>query len=177
MDIVTIESFLDILNEENIKRENLSNLVVEKFIKDKLILSTAESCTGGLISKKITDVSGSSQMFNCSICSYANEIKENILKVDSDILKKYGAVSSHTATQMAIGVRKLSGSDIAVSTTGIAGPTGGSDEKPVGLVYIAVDSFKGTSCYKTMFKNEKFKTREDVRSFASDFALYLALTN
>lgn len=101
-------------------------------------LAVAESCTGGLIAKRITDVSGSSSVFECGIVSYSNEIKRSVLGVSSETLERYGAVSCQTAEEMARGVKRISGADIAVSSTGIAGPTGGTDCKPVGLAYVSV---------------------------------------
>lgn len=103
-----------------------------------LKVATAESCTGGLIAKRITDVPGASEVFECGIISYANEIKHKILGVSEDDLNKYGAVSEPVAKQMAQGALKVSGADIAVSVTGIAGPDSDSTDKPVGLVYIGL---------------------------------------
>lgn len=103
-----------------------------------LKVATAESCTGGLIAKRITDVPGASEVFECGIISYANEIKHKILGVSEDDLNKYGAVSEPVAKQMAQGALKVSGADIAVSVTGIAGPDSDSTSKPVGLVYIGL---------------------------------------
>lgn len=103
-----------------------------------LKVATAESCTGGLIAKRITDVPGASEVFECGIISYANEIKHKVLGVSEDDLNKYGAVSEPVAKQMAQGALKVSGADIAVSVTGIAGPDSDSTGKPVGLVYIGL---------------------------------------
>ena len=103
-----------------------------------LKVATAESCTGGLIAKRITDVPGASEVFECGIISYANEIKHKVLGVSEDDLNKYGAVSEPVAKQMAQGALKVSGADIAVSVTGIAGPDSDSTDKPVGLVYIGL---------------------------------------
>ena len=103
-----------------------------------LKVATAESCTGGLIAKRITDVPGASEVFECGIISYANEIKHKVLGVSEDDLNKYGAVSDPVAKQMAQGALKVSGADIAVSVTGIAGPDSDSTDKPVGLVYIGL---------------------------------------
>ena len=103
-----------------------------------LKVATAESCTGGLIAKRITDVPGASEVFECGIISYANEIKHRVLGVSEDDLNKYGAVSEPVAKQMAQGALKVSGADIAVSVTGIAGPDSDSTGKPVGLVYIGL---------------------------------------
>ena len=116
----------------------IEETVIEK-LKDKHIkVATAESCTGGLIAKRITDVPGASEVFDCGIISYANEIKHRVLGVSEDDLNKYGAVSEPVARQMAQGALKVSGADIAVSVTGIAGPDSDSTNKPVGLVYIGL---------------------------------------
>lgn len=112
--------------------------VVKLLVKNGLKLSTAESCTGGLISAAITSVSGSSEIFDEGICTYANSAKVKHLGVPAEILEKYGAVSEETALAMAKGMAKQSGSDIAVSVTGVAGPTGGTPEKPVGTVYVGL---------------------------------------
>lgn len=107
-------------------------------IEHNLTCATAESCTGGLVSSKLTDVSGSSEYIKLNFVTYANEAKHDILGVDWDILNNYGAVSEQCAEAMANGLERITGCDIAICTTGIAGPTGGTDLKPVGLIYIAV---------------------------------------
>lgn len=112
--------------------------LIKKLLDNNLKIATAESCTGGLLAKKITDVSGSSRVFDMGIVSYANRIKNEFLEVPNEVLDTVGAVSEETARQMAIGVTKLAKSDIGVGITGIAGPTGGTPEKPVGLVYFGV---------------------------------------
>lgn len=125
----------NIIAYEDIKLEEL----VGKLLKDKLCtVATAESCTGGKVASLITSVSGSSEYYKGSVVSYCNEVKADVLCVSRADLEKYGAVSSTVAEQMASGVRRLLKTDYAVATTGIAGPTGGSDEKPVGTVWIAV---------------------------------------
>ncbi len=116
----------------------IEEAVVELLREKGLKLATAESCTGGLIGKRITNISGASAVFDCGIISYSNDIKHRILGVNEDDLKKYGAVSEQVAKQMATGVLKLSGADVAVSVTGIAGPTSDGTNKPVGLSYIAL---------------------------------------
>lgn len=116
----------------------LEELVGKLLVEKNLTIAAAESCTGGIISGRITDVPGSSHYFKGSIISYANEVKENILSIDSDLLREKGAVSSEVAVEMAKCVRKLLKTDIGISATGIAGPTGGTETKPVGLVYIAI---------------------------------------
>lgn len=114
------------------------NKLVKNLCDKNLKIATAESCTGGLLAKKITDVSGSSKIFDMGIVSYANRIKNEFLEVSNEVLDTVGAVSEETARQMAIGVTKLAKSDIGVGITGIAGPTGGTPEKPVGLVYFGL---------------------------------------
>lgn len=127
-------------------------------------LSAAESCTGGTISSLLTSVPGSSAYYLGSVTSYANEIKMNVLGVAEEIIAKYGAVSSECVAAMAEGVRRLTGSDYSVATSGIAGPGGGSEEKPVGLVWIGVSSEKGTETYKMVFRNDR---KRNIERFAS----------
>lgn len=114
--------------------------VVQLLLRINKKTASAESCTGGLISAAITSVSGSSQVFDMGICSYANVIKQKKLDVPEEALEKYGAVSEQVAKAMALGVMREAESDFAVSTTGIAGPSGGTSEKPVGTVWIGVCS-------------------------------------
>ncbi|MCI9553276.1 MAG: nicotinamide-nucleotide amidohydrolase family protein, partial [Acutalibacter sp.] len=105
---------------------------------------TAESCTGGLLAKRITDISGSSAVFHMGCVTYANEVKEQLLGVPHKTLEEHGAVSQETARAMAEGIVRASGSSLGVGITGIAGPEGGTPEKPVGLVYIALSDGKNT---------------------------------
>lgn len=133
-------------------------------------LSTAESCTGGMISSLITSVPGSSAYFLGSVTSYANSVKTGVLSVPEEIIEKYGAVSSECVAAMAEGVRKLTGSDYSVATSGIAGPGGGSDEKPVGLVWIGVSSANGTETFKAVFKSNR---KRNIERFASTALNYL----
>ncbi|MBQ8057092.1 MAG: CinA family protein [Ruminococcus sp.] len=170
------QEFLDILEKENIKEEQLSSLVVQALSDKGLKIATAESCTGGLISKMITDVSGSSAVFDCGICSYANHIKHKLLGVKEDTLMTYGAVSDRVAMEMARGVRLLSKADIGISTTGIAGPLGGSQYKPVGLVYIGVSTEKGLKAYRVQLAQGKVPNRQRIRELSSLCALYYALS-
>ena len=114
--------------------EQLGKILLDK----NLTVSTAESCTGGLLSSKLTDISGSSAYVKQNYVTYSNEAKHNILGVDNEILEKYGAVSEECAQSMAEGLSRITDCDIAICTTGIAGPTGGTPNKPVGLVYISV---------------------------------------
>lgn len=123
-------------------------------------VSTAESCTGGSIASLLTSVAGSSEYFLGSVVSYANSVKTGVLEVNEDTLIQHGAVSSECVAQMAEGVRKLTGSDFAIATSGIAGPGGGSDEKPVGLVWIGVSSQDSTETYSMVFKGDRKRNIE-----------------
>lgn len=148
---------------------------VVKALKEKnLVLATAESCTGGLVSKTITDVSGSSSVFNCAVVSYSNEIKESILGVSHETLEKYGAVSEQTVREMVIGVLKLSKADIAVSVSGIAGPASDNTLKPVGLIYIAVSDGVRT-VVKELNNSFSDNVRENNRLTACNEALNLIM--
>ena len=115
-----------------------AELLVKALRKNKKKIAFAESCTGGGIAAAVTSVSGSSEVFDCGIVSYSNGIKESVLGVPARVLADFGAVSAETVAQMVLGVMRLSGADLAIAVTGIAGPNGGSAEKPVGLVYIAL---------------------------------------
>ena len=117
--------------------DTLESVVARLFTEKKLSLTIAESCTGGLLSKRLTDIPGSSVFFKCSIVSYSNESKEKILGVSSSLINSKGAVSEEVAEEMAKGALKLSGSDISISITGIAGPTGDTPDKPLGLVFVS----------------------------------------
>ncbi len=116
-----------------------------------LTVATAESCTGGLVSKLITDVSGSSAVFECGIAAYSDRSKASILGVNPETIEKFGAVSTETAVEMAEGAKRVCSVDIAIATTGIAGPAGGSAEKPVGTVCIAVTSDKHSESLRLSF--------------------------
>ena len=114
------------------------------FLKERgLTLACAESCTGGLVSKRITDLSGSSEVFLGGCVTYSNEAKQTLLGVLSESLARYGAVSEQVAAEMARGVRLRLGADVGVSLTGIAGPGGGSEEKPVGTVFVGISTLRG----------------------------------
>ena len=147
--------------------------VVGRMLRERsLSLSTAESCTGGLLANRITDVAGSSEYFLEGVISYSNEAKERLLGVPDSILKAHGAVSAPVVEHMARGVRKLSGADIGVSISGIAGPGGGSPEKPVGTVYIGLDA-PGIET-----KSEKFQfsgSREQIKNVSSETALVIIM--
>jgi len=155
--------------------KNIETMLVERLINKRMTIASCESCTGGLISKRITDVSGASEVFGYGLCTYANDAKMKLLGVKSDTLEKYGAVSEAVAKEMAMGLLKLSGADIAISTTGIAGPTGGTPEKPVGLVYTAIAAKDGyIFCKKLLLCRDGMLDRGSVRSLAADEALSLA---
>ena len=132
-------------------------------------LSAAESCTGGTISELITSVPGSSGYYLGSVTSYANEIKTKVLGVPGEIIAEYGAVSRECVAAMAEGVRKLTGSDFSVATSGIAGPGGGSEDKPVGLVWIGVSSDKGTETFQTIFKGDRKRNMERFAATALNY--------
>lgn len=155
---------------------NLQTALVKALHEKNLKIATAESITGGLVSKRITEVSGSSEVFECGICSYSNNIKHSVLGVSQETLDTFTEYSAETALEMAKGVRRISGADIGISTTGIAGPNGGTDEKPVGLVYVAVDSDNYSDVKKLLLSRGFSEEREFIRYLASSHALYLGLT-
>ncbi len=145
------------MKKEYLLAEKLYRLLKEK----SLTVSTAESCTGGLIGAALTSVPGMSECYGYGVVTYANSAKEELLKVKEATLAKCGAVSPDTAKQMAEGVMALSGSDIAVSVTGIAGPTGATLDKPVGLVYIGLAvSGKETQVFKNIFSGDRDTVRK-----------------
>jgi nicotinamide-nucleotide amidase len=147
--------------------ETLEKVVVEKLLRYKLTLAAAESCTGGLIADRITDVPGCSAVFLAGVVSYGNDAKARLLGIDEQLIKDYGAVSESVAKAMAEGARNVTGAGIGISTTGIAGPTGATPEKPVGLVYIGLSDDKGTIVREFRFSG----TRRDVKQRASQAAL------
>ena len=138
--------------------------IISRLVEKNITISTAESCTGGSLGRIITSVAGVSSIYGYGFITYANEAKEKILGVKHETLQKYGAVSPETAYEMAIGAKKVSGSDIAVSVTGIAGPGGGTSEKPVGLVYIAFACEDGCFVKKLNLSG----TREEIRKQTCD---------
>ena len=131
----------------------LGKNIVKKLIKNKLKISIAESCTGGLLSSAITSVSGSSKVFNLGLVTYSNQSKINLLKVPKNIIKKYGTVSEQVCLAMVKNISKIDKADMSVSITGIAGPSGGTKKKPVGLVYIGVMKTNKIKINKYLFKN------------------------
>ena len=169
---ISATGLMKVLDFENINAGDLQRLVVRTLDKAGKKVATAESCTGGLLSKRITDISGAAEVFECGVCCYANRIKNKILGVSQQTLDTVGAVSPETAEQMANGVMKLAGADFGVATTGIAGPTGGTKDKPVGLVYIAVCDKNDTQVIKALFSDADNPEREVIRRLSSDAALY-----
>lgn len=151
--------------------------IIEQFSEKNLTIAFAESCTGGFLSHMITNVSGSSKIFDRAVVSYSNQAKIEILKIDPKALKEYGAVSKPVAFQMAQNIRKISGVNIGVGVTGIAGPTGGTLEKPVGLVYIGfsteINNETETHVDRYVFKTSRIGFKKEVLkkviSFLEDF--------
>ncbi len=157
---------LYVIAEDNDTLESITgSLLVEK----KSMVSVAESCTGGLLGQRFTDVSGSSAWFERGVTTYTNRAKEEMLGVQHDSLEKYGAVSSQVASQMADGIKRLAGTAYALSITGIAGPTGGTEEKPVGTVYIAMATPEKTAALRFLFPGGRDKIREAATETALDW--------
>lgn len=154
-------------------REGIDAALAALLRKSGLTLSLAESCSGGLIAKRITDLPGSSAYFLLGAVTYANSAKISVLKVPEELLERHGAVSPEVAEAMANGVRAVAGSDIALATTGIAGPDGGSAEKPVGTVYIAIADGCGCRVERYIFPGG----REKVRELTADTALELLFSH
>lgn len=140
--------------------QTLEEVVGKLLARKKLTLAAAESCTGGLFSSRITSASGSSRYFLEGVVAYSNEAKERILGVKKRTLIKHGAVSAAVAAEMAEGARRKSGADIAVSSTGVAGPTGGTREKPVGLIYIAISSKDGTATKELRLGKDRLRNQD-----------------
>ena len=132
----------------------LNEEVVKKLIKKKIKISFAESCTGGMLSKSITSISGSSKIFQLGLVTYSNYSKINILKVPKKSIKKYGAVSKNVCFIMAKNVSKISKTNMSASITGIAGPSGGTKNKPVGLVFIGIKRGNKININRFLFKNK-----------------------
>lgn len=152
---------------------DISKTVVETLKSQNKKLTTAESCTGGLIAAAITDIAGSSEVFDGGFVTYSNEFKALIINVSRETLREHGAVSQKCATEMAQGALENSNADIAISATGIAGPGGGSAEKPVGLVYIGYATKDGKN---DAFENHFNGTRTEVREQTVTKALQQILT-
>ena len=152
--------------------KKLSQKVVKFLDKKKLKISFAESCTGGLLSNSITSISGSSKVFTLGFVVYSNQAKINILKVPKKTIIKYGAVSYETCLSMVKNLNKISKTNISVSITGVAGPKGGTKQKPVGLVYIGIKKRNKILVKKYLFKNKK---RNSIKKATVNRALNLVL--
>ncbi len=155
--------------------ENYALKAVRLLSEKHLKITAAESCTGGLISKLITDVSGASSVFDCGIVSYSNEIKQKLLGVSEDTLKKYGAVSEQTVREMAEGAIKAANADISIAVSGIAGPFAEDTDKPAGLIWIAV-RYKNITTVKKLNNNYSENIRESNRLSAANTALQMVCT-
>jgi nicotinamide-nucleotide amidase len=167
-----IKSEIEEVLKDNIygyAKDSLAGSVGKLLIEKNKTLAIAESCSGGLIAKKITDIAGSSQYFLSAVVSYSNEAKVKLLGVKDETIKTFGAVSSQTAEEMAKGILRISAADFALSITGIAGPDGGSKEKPIGLVYIGIASSKSIKTYEYNFLGN----RQDIRERCANTALNL----
>lgn len=138
----------------------LEKAVVKLLRKEKLTVATAESCTGGMLAARLINVSGVSESLQVSYITYADKAKRDILGVKKSTLAEYGAVSAEVAKEMALGAAAAANADVAVATTGIAGPTGGSEQKPVGLVYIACCVKGKTQVERYHFSGSRMKVRE-----------------
>ena len=146
--------------------------LVKILIKKKLKIAFAESCTGGLLASSITSISGASKIFNLGLITYSNQAKIKFLKINKNIIKKYGAVSHECCLAMVNNLSKISKANINVSITGIAGPKGGTKQKPVGLVYIGIKKGNKTQINKCLFKSNK---RSTIQKASVKKALNLAL--
>ena len=151
----------------------IENAVVMALHEKKLTLSAAESCTGGLIAKRITDISGCSDVFFGGCVTYTNDVKRRLIGVRTETLERYGAVSEQTAREMARGVRIATGSDIGISTTGVAGPTGGTAETPVGTVFIGISTSEGESVRRLSLSS--MRSREYIRQASATNAFDMVL--
>jgi len=152
--------------------KNKCKIIVNLLKKNKLKISFAESCTGGMLSNAITSVNGSSKVFTMGLITYSNQSKHSILKVPNKILKKYGAVSIQCCLSMLNNLSKISKNDICLSITGIAGPSGGSKRKPVGLVFIGIKKDSRIKVNKYLFKS---RGRTNIQKAAVNKSLELIL--
>jgi len=148
--------------------QTLEGVVGEKLLKSKKNMAIAESCTGGLIANRITDVPGSSKYFKTGIIAYSNQAKELLLDVPPGIIERYGAVSKQVAVKMAQGARRIFNADIGISVTGIAGPTGATKNKPLGLVFIALSKNNKTICKEFRFPGDRVTVKWQASQAALD---------
>ena len=152
--------------------KKLSQKIVKLLCKKKIKISFAESCTGGLLSSTITSISGSSKVFDMSLVTYSNRAKIELLKVPKSTINKYGAVSHQTCLSMVKNISKISRSNISISITGVAGPRGGTKQKPVGLVYIGIKKKNKIFIKKNLFKN---KNRNQIQKSSVNAAFKMIL--
>ena len=152
----------------------LSKKIVTLLKKKRLKLAIAESCTGGMLSGSITSISGSSKIFTMGLVTYSNQSKKLLLKVPKQIIKKHGAVSIQCCFSMVNNLSKITKSNIAISVTGVAGPTGGTKKKPVGLVYIGLKRANKVKIHRFMFKN---RGRTNIQKSAVKKSLKLILSS
>ena len=150
--------------------------LVKLLEQKKLTLGIAESCSGGLLSNRITNIPGSSTVFLLGTITYANESKSKILQVPAQLMKTKGSVSVHTAKAMALGIRKLSGASFGVSITGIAGPAGGTKDKPIGTVFIGISSNKKTFASQLNFSGNRLEIKRKSTSKAITMLLQYLVT-
>lgn len=143
-------------------RQNIEFLLVGKLARQHLTLATAESCTGGALSNRITNVSGSSKVFVGGVVAYSNQLKQKILKVDPRTIKKHGAVSAECVTAMVRGLYRITKADICIAITGIAGPTGGTKKKPVGTVFVGILTKGRVEVEKYFIRKERKKFKDEV---------------
>ncbi|MEI0603730.1 CinA family protein [Brachyspira alvinipulli] len=155
----------------NNKIKEKSNEVVKLLTSRGLKITSAESCTGGLFAASITSISGSSECFEGSFVTYSNDIKHKIINVSEETLKKYGAVSEECVLEMSENSRNIMNSDISISISGIAGPSGGTEDKPVGLVWICLAANRYIKAYKNIFTGNRDEVREKSVCFALDLVL------
>ena len=149
----------------------INKKIINKLIKNNITISVAESCTGGMIASEITSVPNSSNIFNLGLVTYSNQSKEKLLKIKKQNLKKYGAVSSQICKDMIENLFKISKTDICISTTGIAGPSGGSKLKPVGLVYIGIKFKKISKIYMYNFNKKLERNKIQKKTVNTAFNL------
>lgn len=145
--------------------------LVKKLTNKRYTITTAESCTGGLLSATLVNVSGASEVLNCAFVTYANEAKEQFAGVSRDTLLQHGAVSKETAAEMCAGCARMAHADMGLSTTGIAGPGGGTPDKPVGLVYIGCCLHGDVTVERHVFSGDRLRVREQTVEVALDLAI------
>ena len=172
------ETTFDIANSPGFAYNNFMNItkkVARALIHKGKTLSLAESCTGGFLSNALTDIPGSSKFFKAGVISYSDAAKNKILKVPNSTLQKYGAVSIPCVRQMAQGIRQLTKTDFSIALSGIAGPSGGTKTKPIGLTFIAINSKKQTRSFKFIFKGSRLSIKKQAATKA--LKLFLIFLN